>query len=85
MAQYGSIAAGKYSGMTPPVPGEARVAHRVHAAMNAVQPVRLEGPRDMALGKSQLAQLLERHHSMLSFRQLAQSMMRTPFNPANRG
>jgi hypothetical protein len=81
MAQHGTVSAGENRGEAPPMAGDASVAHRVNTSMYAPQAIRLEGARDVALRETQLAQLPEGHHSMLGFRQLGQSMMRTHFSP----
>jgi len=43
MAEHGSVAAGKYGGMTPPVIGESGVANRIDASVEAAQSACLEG------------------------------------------
>jgi hypothetical protein len=54
MAEHGSVATGKHGGVTSPVVGKAGVTHCVDATMDSAEPVRLEGTRDVALGKSLL-------------------------------
>ncbi len=75
VAENGSVAAGKDGGVASAVLGEASVAHCVHPSVDASQPSRLEGARDVPLRESQLPQLSERHDPMLRLRQLGQVMM----------
>ncbi|HEY5941767.1 MAG TPA: hypothetical protein VIT89_02755 [Solirubrobacterales bacterium] len=70
MAERRSIAAGKHGGVASPVFGEVGVSHGVDPAVDSAQTVRLEGAGYVALGKSQLPQLLERDDAVLNFSQL---------------
>jgi hypothetical protein len=55
--------------------------HRVHTAVDPVEPSGVDEPTHRALGVAELEQLAMRHDPVLSTRQLRQTAMRTHFFP----
>jgi len=79
MARHGSLAAGQDRGHDAAVRGQARVADRVDARMDQVQPTGGDAPGDRATRDTEFLELRARDHTVLARREQGNPPVRRGF------